>query len=69
MICEIVWKKTDEKKILEKNKKTNTSLRSYKKLGKKLLFQRIQNKHEIPFHRSNDMMHIKLDKHFFGHKT
>lgn len=34
-------------------------------MGKKLLFQRIQNKHEIPFHRSNDMMHIKLDEHFF----
>lgn len=57
-------KRQTKKKILEK-KKTNTLLRSYKKLGKKLLFQRIQNKHEIPFHRSNDMMHIKLDKHFF----
>lgn len=53
-------KRQTKKKILER-KKTNTLLRSYKKL----LFQRIQNKHEIPFHRSNDMMHIKLDKHFF----
>lgn len=57
-------KRQTKKKILEK-KKPNTLLRSYKKLGKKLLFQRIQNKHEIPFHRSNDMMHIKSDKHFF----
>lgn len=57
-------KRQTKKKILEK--KTNQHIiEILQKIGEKLLFQRIQNKHEIPFHRSNDMMHIKLDKHFF----
>lgn len=64
MIYEIAWKKTDEKKNLRK-KKNQHIIEILQKIGEKLLFQRIQNKHEIPFHRSNDMMHIKLDKHFF----
>lgn len=57
-------KRQTKKKILEK-KKNQHIIEILQKIGEKLLFQRIQNKHEIPFHRSNDMMHIKLDKHFF----
>lgn len=68
MIYEISQKKIEGKQIIDK--KTQHIIEILQKIEEKnLIFQRIQNKHEIPFHRSNDMMHIKLDKQFFGYKT